>query len=119
MLWGLVSGSYCIMISWDVGTQMYPSHTFFFIQYLEALMVGPVNMLPELVNKTCPRVLLNRELVGTFLSNNGPKTRRKSYERKQRDIFHPGDCDESIRTLCAILGWESDLDELNTSTKLG
>ena len=76
-------------------------------------------MLPEMVNKSCPRVLLNRELVGTFLSRNGTKTRRKSYENNQRDIFHPGDCDESIRTLCKLLGWEEELLELNESTRLG
>jgi len=85
-----------------------------------SLMVGPVNMLPDLVNKNCPRVLFNRELVGSFQKKNGKKTRRKRQETStERDIFHGGDCDESIRTLCAILGWENELDELNKSTRLG
>ena len=84
-----------------------------------SLMVGPVNNLPEWVGKSCPRVLLNRELVGTFLSRNGTKTRRKSYQRDQTDIFHPGDCDESIRTLCTLLGWNEELDALNKSTRVG
>ena len=83
-------------------------------------MVGPVNMIPEMIKKGCPRVLLNRELVGNFCTKNGPRTRRKSYDTsKERGIFHPGDCDDSIRTLCAILGWEEELDELNASTRLG
>lgn len=85
-----------------------------------ALMVGPVNMIPEMVSKRCPRVLLNRELAGTFLKRNGPSTRRMSYDSSvQRDIFHQGDCDASIRTLCGILGWANELLELNLSTRLG
>ncbi|KAL3796284.1 hypothetical protein HJC23_008604 [Cyclotella cryptica] len=85
-----------------------------------SLMVGPVNMIPEMVRSNCPRILLNRELVGTFLRRNGPRTRRKSYDTNaHRDIFHSGDCDDSIRTLCALLGWETELDELNASTRLG
>jgi hypothetical protein len=83
-------------------------------------MVGPVNAIPEMVRKDCPRVLFNRELVGTFLRQNGPRTRRKRYDTSaQRDIFHGGDCDDSIRALCALLGWENELDELNSSTRLG
>ena len=87
-------------------------------------MVGPVNMIPEMVSKRCQRVLLNRELAGTFLKqNDGPRTRKKSYDttssRVERDIFHKGDCDDSIRTLCNLLGWESELLELNLSTRLG
>lgn len=77
-------------------------------------MVGPVNMIPEMVKKSCPRVLLNNELAGTFLTRNGPRTRRI-----QRDIFHKGDCDASIITLCKLLGWENELLELNSSTCLG
>ena len=81
-------------------------------------MVGPVNMIPHMVGKTCPRVLFNRELVGDFCKTSGVKTRRKSYEKNERDIFHGGDCDTSIRMLCNILGWEEELDELNASTRL-
>mmetsp|Transcript_15082 Transcript_15082/g.27394 ORF Transcript_15082/g.27394 Transcript_15082/m.27394 type:complete len:361 (-) Transcript_15082:660-1742(-) len=84
-----------------------------------SLMVGPVNMIPEIVSKDCPRVLFNQELVGTFLRKNGPKTRKKSHNTNaQRDIFHGGDCDAAIRMLCNILGWEQELDELNASTRL-
>lgn len=85
-----------------------------------SLMVGPVNGIPEMVGKSCPRVLLNRELVGSFCKSNGPRTRRKSYDKgAKRDIFHGGDCDDSIRMLCTLLGWEDELDELNKSTRLG
>lgn len=85
-----------------------------------SLMVGPVNQIPDLVGKKCPRVLFNRELVGSFQTRNGMKTRRKSYDTSaQRDTFHGADCDESIRLLCSLLGWEEELDELNASTRLG
>lgn len=84
-------------------------------------MVGPVNMIPEMVSRSCPRVLLNRELAGTFLKRNqGPSTRRKSYDTSvQRDIFHKGDCDASIMSLCTLLGWKNELMELHLSTRLG
>jgi len=79
-----------------------------------SLMVGPVNRIPEMVRRDCPRVLLNQELVGTFLQKNGPKTRKKSHDTSaRRDIFHGGDCDDSITLLCAILGWENELEELS------
>lgn len=84
-----------------------------------SLMVGPVNMLPDWVGRNIPRVLFNRELVGSFQKKNGMKTRKKSYDTSaERDIFHGGDCDDSIRMLCSLLGWEDELDELNASTRL-
>ena len=95
------------------------SNRFLLFLWQIALMVGPVNMIPEMVKKSCPRVLLNNELAGTFLTRNGPRTRRMIYDNNvQRDIFHKGDCDASIITLCKILGWENELLELNSSTRL-
>ncbi|KAL9184363.1 hypothetical protein ACHAXT_002449 [Thalassiosira profunda] len=85
-----------------------------------SLMVGPVNSIPEIVRKDCPRILFNRELVGTFGKRNGPRTRRKSYDRsEQKDIFHGGDCDETCQMLCDLLGWSEELAALNASTRLG
>jgi hypothetical protein len=82
-------------------------------------MVSPVNMIPDMVTRSCRRVLLNRELVGSFTGAGGSRTRTKQHNTSvRRDIFHGGDCDESIRTLCAILGWEEELYELNASTRL-
>ena len=82
-------------------------------------MVGPVNMIPEMVHRKIPRILFNRELVGTFKKPNGMKTRRKSYDTSaERDIFYDGDCDQSIKMLCSLLGWREELDELNSSTRL-
>jgi NAD-dependent SIR2 family protein deacetylase len=95
-----------------------------------SLMVSPVNMIPNMVSNKCIRILLNNECVGSFAkhcSNNNRMTTRKSSssshsssstKAKSRDIFHPGDCDTSIRSLCNILGWTKELEELNQSTRL-
>eukprot|EP00986_Skeletonema_menzelii_P011639 scaffold6071_cov146-Skeletonema_menzelii.AAC.8 len=84
-----------------------------------SLMVAPVCEIPNMVRRDCPRILFNRELVGNFCSRGGMKSRRKSYDNSERDIFHEGDCDDSVRLLCSLLGWEEDLNELNSSTRLG
>ena len=65
-----------------------------------SLMVYPVASIPEQVTFKCPRLLINRELVGTF------------NEKNDRDIFHPGNCDDSVRELCSLAGWENDLYEI-------
>ena len=83
-----------------------------------SLMVSPVNMIPDMARRDCPRVLFNRELAGSFLKRNGINTRRKSYDTSEKDIFQEGDCDESIRMLCKLLDWEEELDNLNKSTRL-
>jgi len=86
----------------------------------KALMVGPVNQIPEMVRKDCPRVLFNNELVGSFRKKNGPNTRKKSYNTNaRRDIFHAGDCDSSVQMLCNLLGWEQELNDLNYKHRLG
>ena len=83
-----------------------------------SLMVSPVCNIPDMVRRDCPRILFNRELVGSFCKG-GMKSRSKSYDNKERDIFHEGDCDESVLLLCSLLGWEEELVELNSSTRLG
>ena len=93
-----------------------------------SLMVSPVNMIPNMVSNECIRILLNNECVGSF-AKHGPRkmsTRKSSSSSSSsnitkamsRDIFHPGDCDTSIRSLCNILGWTKELEELNQSTRL-
>jgi len=84
-----------------------------------SLMVAPVCEIPNMVRRDCPRILFNRELVGNFCSRGGMKSRRKLYDNSERDIFHEGDCDDSVRLLCSLLGWEEELNELNSSTRLG
>jgi len=68
-----------------------------------SLMVTPVSNIPNYVD--CPRVLLNREFVDGFTN-------------KFTDVFEPGDCDESIRKLSRLAGWEQDLDKIFASSRL-
>mmetsp|Transcript_1788 Transcript_1788/g.3634 ORF Transcript_1788/g.3634 Transcript_1788/m.3634 type:complete len:365 (-) Transcript_1788:1909-3003(-) len=67
-----------------------------------SLLVAPVASVPNWVKSETHRLLINRERVGSFY---GPK-----------DAFLEGDCDESVRELCRLVGWEADLDELYSST---
>ena len=63
-----------------------------------SLKVAPVASIPDWVKSDVPRVLINREIVGTF---NGDK-----------DVFVEGDCDESVRNICKMTEWEEELDQL-------
>jgi NAD-dependent SIR2 family protein deacetylase len=81
-----------------------------------SLQVAPVSMIPEMVNRTlCRRVLLNRELVGN-LDILGKANKRN--KKLKQDIFHKGDCDDSIVTLSQLLGWHDELIELHNETKI-
>lgn len=81
-----------------------------------SLMVAPVSMIPEMVDRQkCKRVLLNRELVGN-LDLAGKKN--KHNKKLQQDIFQKGDCDDSIVTLSQLLGWHDELKELHEKTKV-
>ena len=64
-----------------------------------SLKVAPVSLIPEMLNSRIPRILMNRELVGDFAF---PGT-----EGNHRDVFHPGDCDDSVRALCSMLDRKS------------
>lgn len=59
-----------------------------------SLQVAPVSMIPDMVK--CRRILLNRERVGTF---------------GKKDVFHAGDCDDSIKVLAELLGWQDELEQ--------
>ena len=64
-----------------------------------SLQVAPVSHIPERVRSSCKRILLNRELVGSFQSS-----------RYRHDVFHLGDCDESTRSVAKLLGWLGELE---------
>ena len=65
-----------------------------------SLKVAPVSGLPSCVGWECPRVLINRELVGDF--------KEDSY----RDACLLGDCDDGIQCMVSLLGWEDELQQL-------
>jgi NAD-dependent SIR2 family protein deacetylase len=68
-----------------------------------SLQVAPVSMLPEMVD--CRRILFNRELVGDI------------GERDEADLFHGGDCDESIELIAQALGWYEELKACHKLTR--
>lgn len=75
-----------------------------------SLQVTPVSLIPEMVASNCPRLLMNRELVGDFVPT--------GVDGNYRDVFEEGDCDDSVLRLCRLLGWEDDLMKMNDSTKI-
>lgn len=75
-----------------------------------SLKVAPVSLIPQMLNSRTPRLLFNRELVGDFAP---PGT-----DGNHRDVFYEGDCDDSVRKFCSLLGWEEELLSLNEETKL-
>jgi len=67
-----------------------------------SLMVAPVASIPDWVKSDVHRVLINRERVGTFGGS--------------KDVWLEGECDESIKKLCELVGWEEELDQLYSDT---
>jgi NAD-dependent SIR2 family protein deacetylase len=65
-----------------------------------SLLVAPVANIPDWVPRGCPRLLVNREIVGTFRHDN------------LNDVILRGDCDDGVKELCRIAGWEAELDNL-------
>lgn len=86
-----------------------------------SLQVAPVSRIPDMVPRACRRALLNRELVGNLDVAGGGGGGRKARRNKKRrqDVYHEGDCDDSIVTLARLLGWHDELLELNARTKVG
>ena len=72
-----------------------------------SLLVMPVAGIPSWVRKDCPRVLLNRELVGQF-----------AYPGlSDRDLYLEGDCDDAVLNLCGLAGWSQDLQDSHMNNK--
>ena len=93
-----------------------------------SLAVHPFAGIMHLVGEDVPRLLLNREkvadcepeLVRAYLeAGKAPKGFVFDGEHRRRDVFHPGDCDNSVRELCQLLGWEEDLDALIAADRDG
>jgi len=75
-----------------------------------SLKVAPVSLIPEMVSTRCPRVLINRELVGDFVP--------PGVDGNSRDVFEEGDCDDTVLKLCKLLGWEEELMNLYDLSKI-
>ncbi|KAL7554767.1 hypothetical protein ACHAWF_018304 [Thalassiosira exigua] len=70
-----------------------------------SLMVAPVASVPDWVKSDVHRILMNREMVGSF------------HGRKPTDVFMEGECDASVRKLCQLVGWEDELDQIYLDTR--
>lgn len=65
-----------------------------------SLLVAPVANVPDWAPSSCTRLLINREIVGSFRL------------KKSNDVIFEGDCDEGVRKLCQLAGWEDELDQM-------
>lgn len=70
-----------------------------------SLMVAPVANIPDWISNNCTRLLVNRDIVGTFRPEN------------MNDVILQGDCDEGVRELCRLIGWEEELDRIYNDLK--
>ena len=75
-----------------------------------SLQVFPFSALVDLTRKDCPRLLINRDLVGDWqLSEVNPE----AYLRhNKRDVALKGDCDQACLKLVEELGFKNELVEL-------
>ncbi len=64
-----------------------------------AMAVQPFSMLPKLINTQCDTLIMNMEPI-------------KDYEESERLLYLLGPCDDSVKRLCASLGWDKDLETL-------
>jgi hypothetical protein len=69
-----------------------------------SMCVAPFNRLPGLAPGSIPLVIMNKEPIAHF---------------EGRGIYIPGNCDESISSLCRELGWEKDLRKLHRQANGG
>jgi len=67
-----------------------------------SLKVQPVSYLPDVVKKTCPRIIVNLDSVSGFNFTDGDN----------RDYFYQGKIDQFALELADALGWSDDLQSL-------
>ncbi|PRW45382.1 transcriptional Sir2 family isoform B [Chlorella sorokiniana] len=82
-----------------------------------SLVVHPFASLIDEVDEDTPRLLVNREAAGEghpLLRALSLQTGGFCFEAGEnyRDAFFQGDCDDGVRQLCRLLGWESELEAL-------
>ena len=80
-----------------------------------SLQVMPFAGIIGRVGPLCPRLLVNREAVGVHGSaaeGLGNVGLRVTDEQNYRDVHLAEDCDAGVRRLCALVGWEGELGDL-------
>ncbi|KAF9207423.1 NAD-dependent protein deacetylase sirtuin-2 [Haplosporangium sp. Z 27] len=73
-----------------------------------SLKVEPFNRLISKVSPRCPRLLINREKAGQDL-HSGFDFEDKWKYTIQRDALFLGNCDDGVRELARLCGWEDEL----------
>ncbi|KAG0052831.1 NAD-dependent protein deacetylase sirtuin-2 [Gryganskiella cystojenkinii] len=73
-----------------------------------SLKVEPFNRLIGKVSPRCPRLLINREKAGQELHSGFDFDDKQKYT-VQRDALFLGNCDEGVRKLASLCGWETEL----------
>ena len=76
-----------------------------------SLKVHPFANLTTLVEKECPRILINRDPVGNDFLYDDP-------QRNYRDVFLPGECDEICLKISNLLKLENKLKEYQVAPKV-
>ncbi|GJJ70858.1 NAD+-dependent protein deacetylase sirtuin 2 [Entomortierella parvispora] len=76
-----------------------------------SLKVEPFNKLIAKVSPRCPRLLINREKAGQELHSGFDFDDRQKYT-VQRDALFLGNCDDGVRKLASLCGWEDELQGL-------
>lgn len=70
-----------------------------------SLQVYPFAGLIEMVGPYCPRLLINKEVVGVT-ANGGADGKFLFFEQDNyRDVLYEGACDEGVNELVRLLGW--------------
>jgi len=81
-----------------------------------SLQVQPFASLIHQVNDECPRMLINREVVGQSLLGITPGFNFDG-EGNYRDVKLLGDCQESIYSFVKLIGWEEEFNKLLKENK--
>ncbi|KAF9351266.1 NAD-dependent protein deacetylase sirtuin-2 [Mortierella sp. NVP85] len=76
-----------------------------------SLQVEPFNRLITRVSSSCPRILINRDRAGEFLYS-GFDFDDQWNHKYRRDALYLGSCDDGVRKLVQLCGWESELQDL-------
>ncbi|KAI1303369.1 NAD-dependent protein deacetylase sirtuin-2 [Mortierella claussenii] len=76
-----------------------------------SLKVEPFNKLIAKVSPKCPRLLINREKAGQEL-HSGFDFEDKWRYTVQRDAVFLGNCDDGVRKLAELCGWEDELQSM-------
>eukprot|EP00891_Asterochloris_glomerata_P009347 jgi/Astpho2/9347/e_gw1.00142.59.1_t len=80
-----------------------------------SLVVQPFASLIDRVSSRTPRLLMNLEVVGEgdpLLAKLGMSQGLDFGATNHRDALALGKCDDSVRKLCKLMGWQGELDKL-------